>query len=131
MDKIIIETPREKNSEEARKSITQFQKTQEKQRDDIKETLKSSKSTKIPKKSIDKYLFYKEQDGKCIYSGKTIDLNRMLSDSSYTETDHIIPKTISFDDSKSNKVLTLSKENQEKKNKSPYEYLKGNDKNIK
>ena len=39
------------------------------------------------------------------------------------EIDHIIPKSISFDDSRNNKVLVYRSENQKKGNKTPYMYL--------
>ena len=39
------------------------------------------------------------------------------------EIDHIIPKSISFDDSRNNKVLVYRSENQEKGNQTPYMYL--------
>lgn len=73
--------------------------------------------------NILKYRLYQEQDGKCIYSGDTIDLNR-LDETGYLDVDHIVPYSRSLDNSQTNKVLCLSSENRKKGNKTPYEYFK-------
>ena len=52
-----------------------------------------------------KLRLWHEQDGRCLYSGKVIDISELLNDCSKFEIDHVIPKSISFDDSRSNKVL--------------------------
>lgn len=65
---------------------------------------------------------WEEQGGKCVYSGKSIDVRR-LSEPNYTDIDHIIPYSRSFDDSLNNKVLCLADENRQKGNKIPYEYI--------
>jgi CRISPR-associated endonuclease Csn1 len=55
-------------------------------------------------REFEKWQFYQEQQGKCAYSLEPIDLNRLISDSTYTEVDHALPYSRSFDDSKNNKV---------------------------
>ena len=70
-----------------------------------------------------KLRLYKQQNGKCVYSGEPLDLGR-LSD---YQIDHIIPYSRSFNDSFANKVLVLARENQHKKNRTPFEYF-GHDK---
>ena len=69
-----------------------------------------------------KYRLYKEQDCKSMYSCKTIDINRLFEEG-YVQIDHILPYSRSYDDSQSNKVLVLTKENQDKGNRIPYEYF--------
>lgn len=71
-----------------------------------------------------KWRLYREQDAKCAYSLKPIDLNRLF-EAGYTEVDHALPYSRSFDDGMNNKVLVFTKENQEKGNRTPYEYLDG------
>lgn len=73
---------------------------------------------------FEKWRLYREQQGKCAYSVEPIDLNRLL-EAGYVEVDHALPYSRSFDDSKNNKVLVLAKENRDKGNKTPYEYLGG------
>ena len=70
-----------------------------------------------------KYKLYEEQGGKCVYSGKQLDLERVMNDDKYSEVDHIIPYSRSFCDAQYNKVLVLSEENQKKGNGLPKEYL--------
>jgi CRISPR/Cas system Type II protein with McrA/HNH and RuvC-like nuclease domain len=68
-----------------------------------------------------------EQDCKCMYSGKPIDLNRLLRDDNYVEVDHILPKSRTADNSLDNQVLVLTGENQRKGNRTPYEWKAGAD----
>jgi len=75
-------------------------------------------------KDFEKWRLYREQQGKCAYSIEPIDLNRLL-EAGYVEIDHALPYSRSFDDSKNNKVLVLARENRNKGNKTPYEYLDG------
>ena len=74
-----------------------------------------------------KYRLYMEQDGKCIYSGNEIDVNRLF-EPNYVEIDHILPYSRSMNDSYNNKVLVLAEENQMKRNRTPYEYIGDNEK---
>lgn len=81
----------------------------------------------IPAKSreFEKFQLYREQQGKCAYSIEPLDLHRVLHDTGYAEVDHALPYSRSFDNSKNNKVLVLAKENRNKGNATPYEYLDG------
>lgn len=69
-----------------------------------------------------KWKLWKEQDGKSPYSQNSI-VSERLFETGYVEIDHIIPYSISFDDSYKNKVLVFSWENQDKGNRLPYQYL--------
>ncbi|MFZ5466404.1 MAG: type II CRISPR RNA-guided endonuclease Cas9 [Pseudomonadota bacterium] len=71
-----------------------------------------------------KMRLYHEQGGKCAYSLKALDLQR-LDEDGYVEIDHALPYSRSFDDSMNNKVLVLTAENRNKGNRTPYEYLGG------
>jgi CRISPR-associated endonuclease Csn1 len=75
---------------------------------------------------FEKWSLYREQQGKCAYSVEPLDLHRLL-EPGYVEVDHALPKSRSFDESKNNKVLVLAKENRDKGNRTPYEYLGGAD----
>lgn len=70
---------------------------------------------------------YYEQDGKCIYSGKPIDINRLF-EPNYVQVDHILPYSRSMNDSYNNKVLVLTSENQNKRNQTPYEWFGSDEK---
>lgn len=71
-----------------------------------------------------KWRLYREQDAKCAYSLQALDADRLHEDG-YVQIDHILPYSRSFNDGLSNKVLVLTKENQNKGNQTPYEYLGG------
>lgn len=71
-----------------------------------------------------KLKLWEQQDGRCAYSGKAIPAERLFEEN-YAEVDHIVPYSISYDDSYKNKVLVLTKENRNKGNRLPMEYLSG------
>lgn len=74
---------------------------------------------------LSKFRFYREQNGQCPYCCQSLDLDRAIRDYAYSQIDHIIPLSRSFDDSTSNKVLVHIKCNQDKANSIPFEYLGG------
>lgn len=74
---------------------------------------------------LEKWLLYREQQGKCAYCLEGLDLARVMDDPTYVQVDHALPYSRSYDDSKNNKVLVLTRENQNKGNRTPYEYLDG------
>lgn len=71
-----------------------------------------------------KQKLFNEQGGVCAYSLRQMSQERLF-EPGYAEIDHIVPYSISFDDSMSNKVLVLTKENRLKGNRLPLEYLAG------
>lgn len=76
-------------------------------------------------REFERYQLYREQQGKCAYSLEPLDLHRVLHETGYAEVDHSLPYSRSFDDSKNNKVLALTRENRNKGNQTPFEYLDG------
>lgn len=60
----------------------------------------------------ERLLLYFAQAGKCLYTGKPLDINRL---SNY-EVDHIIPRSYTKDDSLDNKALVVREANQRKLN---------------
>lgn len=128
--------PRDKNEDEMKKRISDCQKNNQKELDNIIKRISSEYGIKITdqdfyqhKKLVLKLKLWNEQGGKCLYSGKKIDIHDLLYNPTLFEIDHIIPKSISFDDSRSNKVLVYSTENQKKGNTTPYIYLNSIKKN--
>ena len=75
-----------------------------------------------------KMKLYEQQQGVCPYSQKPLSLPRLF-EPNYAEVDHIIPYSISFDDSYKNKVLVLAGENRNKGNRLPMQYLQGQRRN--
>lgn len=77
-------------------------------------------------KDFEKWLLYNEQGGQCAYSRQPLapsgDCNEIFLEG-HTQIDHALPYSRSYDDSKNNKVLVLTRENQNKGNRTAYEYL--------
>lgn len=127
---IVIEMPRDRNSEEEKKRISDMQKKNEKELAGIIDKINKEYGITINqehfyrhKKLALKLKLWNEQDGKCLYSGKPIEIIDLLNDYSKYEVDHVIPRSISFDDSRTNKVLVYHTENQLKGNATPFMYL--------
>lgn len=92
----------------------------------IKEQLKNEFKLLYPRgQDIIKLKLWYEQDGICPYSRKKIELERLF-EVGYVDIDHIIPYSLSYDDSYNNKVLTLSAENRQKGNRIPLDYIPEN-----
>ncbi|STP11925.1 CRISPR associated protein [Helicobacter mustelae] len=70
---------------------------------------------------------WKQQEEYCLYSGEKITIDH-LKDQRALQIDHAFPLSRSLDDSQSNKVLCLTSSNQEKSNKTPYEWLGSDEK---
>lgn len=129
-DEIVIEMPRDKNDEEERKRIDKENKENAKELDTIIKKIKDDYGIEITEKNYRNHKnlntelkLWNEQQGKCLYSGKSINIEDLLNDHSKFEIDHIIPISISFNDSRNNKVLVYRSENQAKGQRTPYEYL--------
>ena len=69
-----------------------------------------------------KFKLWEEQDGRSIYSRKAIEINRLF-EPGYVDVDHIVPYSISYDDTLKNKVLVFASENREKGKNLPVQYL--------
>lgn len=80
-------------------------------------------------KELLKFRLWQEQNNECIYSGEKIRPEHLMDDLA-TQVDHILPYSRSLDDSFNNKVLCFTKQNQDKGNKTPFEYF-GADKESK
>lgn len=122
IDSIVIEMARENNSEEYKDKIRKRQKYQE----DLNKMAKEIVNKEISESLKIKLKLYKEQDGKTAYENFSIDLNVLINEPKAYEVDHIIPLSISFDNSLNNKVLVTSGENQRKGQKTPYQYMTAN-----
>lgn len=121
-DQINIETGRElKKSAEERKKIQKLQEENRDKNQSIKKQLLEW-GVKDNGTNITKLRLYNEQQGKSIYSGNEIKIEQLFDDG-YVEIDHILPYSRSWNNSQSNKVLVLARENQEKGNQTPFEYI--------
>ncbi|MDR2824396.1 MAG: hypothetical protein LBB41_04260 [Prevotellaceae bacterium] len=82
------------------------------------------KQSKEPtKEEIQKLRLWEEQSCISPYTGKPIPLSKLFSPDRLYDIDHIIPKSRYFDDSMSNKVVCETNVNEEKGNRTAWEYI--------
>ncbi len=124
LDGISIEMAREKNSEDLKDMYKNMQKQQGELESYVKEQFRESDLSRLALTSK-QWLAIKllrQQDGKCIYSHNPINIYDIKENFRRFEIDHIIPLSLSFDDSLNNKVLCYREENQAKGQRTPFEY---------
>lgn len=123
---INIELAREMSkSMDERRKLESDMKENNARNEKIIEQLKNEYNISNPSgMDIVKLKLFNEQNGICLYSLKSFDITRLFEDG-YVDVDHIIPYSISYDDSYNNKVLVFSSENRQKGNKIPMQYLTG------
>lgn len=104
-------------SPQARRQIEQRISARTKEKEATKQKIAEIAPGVDPDRLWRKYELYEQQGGKCAYSLKPLQIERVLTDATYTEIDHIVPRSVCFNDSMANKVLVLTSENREKGNR--------------
>ncbi len=131
IDYLVVEMPRDKNLKEEQDNIETFQKENKKVKNAAFEAfVKSVGSEQRVKEALSKNrklqmkmrLWYQQQEIDP-YNGETIDATDLINNPDKFEIDHIIPQSISFDDSINNKTLCFASMNQVKGQKTPYEFM--------
>ena len=123
IDEVRIELARElKMSREERERISR---SNEKRKDKNKAVAKYIQECGFyPTKTlIRKYLLWEEAEHRCMYCGKEISLSQCMNGDEM-EVEHIIPKSILYDDSFGNKVCACRQCNKEKSNMTALEYIR-------
>ena len=72
-----------------------------------------------------KYRLWKDQDERCAYSGRQINLATLFG--ADIEIDHILPYSLTLDDSYMNKVVCYTEENRDKRNRTPLDAFGSNE----
>ncbi len=128
---IVIEVASELGkSVEARGEETARQRKHEKENDNVKKEIAALLGDKtevsdVTGAMIERYKLFKEQEGKCAYSGKPLgELKDVVrnADRLY-EVDHIVPYSLILDNTLQNKMLVFAKENQRKGQRTPLMYM--------
>lgn len=118
-----VELAREMGKSKAdRDKIDAEQKVNAKRNEELRQQIKKIKGAEPTGQDIVKFKLFQDQNGVCLYSGQNLDITRLF-EAGYVEIDHIIPYSISLDNSYANKVLVLKEENQNKGRRTPYEYF--------
>lgn len=126
-DEIRIELARElKHSRREKSIITKKNRLRDQRRkaarDVVAEALDCAPES-VPAKLLRKYELWVEQGEQDLYTGSHISFERMVTDTAYCQIDHILPLSRTCDDSQDNKALVLSKSNQDKAERSPFEWF--------
>ena len=129
---IKVETARDlaKNFKD-RKAIENENKENQARNQSIIQTLNENGIVTPTGQQIIKVKLYREQNGVCLYSGKSIDFETMLRDDNAYQVDHIVPFSRSNNDGITNKALVLTEENQKKADRTPFEYFGADEKRWK
>lgn len=121
-ESIVIELARESNSNDKKNFIKKLQKENRALNEKVRDKLEE-KDLDGSRGHFEKLRLWHKQDGRCMYSTEPIKLEDLLDHPEFYEVDHIIPRSVSFDDSQNNKVLVKLEENQIKGNKTPFQYM--------
>jgi len=121
---IIIELARELNDKNKRLAIERWQRERENENKKFREKLEElakDTNSKVTDADIIKYRLCQEQNGKCFYTNKTINCEKLLGSNPQFDIEHTFPRSKSFDNSLANKTLADKAFNQIKGNRIPQE----------
>lgn len=130
-DRIQVELGRElKNGKKGRQEQTRRIYENTAKNDEARKLL-TEFGLKHDRENIQKVLLYKEMQEKgittvCPYTNKSINIHDVLGRENKIQIEHIIPKSVSLDDSFANKTLCDSKFNGLKGNMTPYQFYQKN-----
>lgn len=123
-DEIRVELARElKQNREERESATKAMARNQKQNEEIAERIQKEYGLTPTRSRIQKYKMWEESEHICIYCGKTVSAKEFLLGFG-VEVEHIIPRSVIFDDSFANKVCSCRECNKEKNNRTAFDYMK-------
>ena len=123
VDEVRVELARElKMSREERERMTRQNGERKKANDKVAEKIRESGL--FPTKSrIRKYMLWEEAGRQCLYCGQILTLSQCLNGDDM-EVEHIIPKSVLYDDSYGNKTCACRRCNKEKGNRTALEYIR-------
>ena len=123
VDEVRVELARElKMSREERERMAEGNRRREKENKAIAE--KIHECGLFPTKSrIRKYMLWEEAGEQCLYCGQILTLSQCLNGDDM-EVEHIIPKSVLYDDSYGNKTCACRRCNKEKGNRTALEYIR-------
>ena len=123
-DEIRVELARElKQNKEEREQATKAISKNQTENEKIAKRIQEEFGLTPTRSRIQKYKMWEETGHICIYCGKTVNVKEFLLGFG-VEVEHIIPRSVLFDDSFANKVCSCSKCNKEKNNRTAYDYMK-------
>ena len=123
VDEVRVELARElKMSREERERMTIQNDKRKEANDEVAEKIQKS-GLYSTKSRIRKYMLWEEAGRQCLYCGQSIDEKQCLNGDDM-EVEHIIPKSVLYDDSYGNKTCACRRCNKEKGNRTALEYIR-------
>ena len=129
IDEIRVELARElKQSKDERNTTFNNIAKRERENKGFAERIKNEYGLIPNRNKIEKFRLCEESDYKCFYCGQTVNAKEFLLGSD-VEVEHVIPKSLLFDDSFANKVCACRKCNAKKGNKTAFDFMKSQSEN--
>ena len=123
IDEVRVELARElKMSREERERMTIQNDKRKKANDKVAERIRQC-GLYPTKPRIQKYMLWEEAGKVCLYCGRSIEEEQCLNGDDM-EVEHIIPKSVLYDDSYGNKTCACRRCNKEKGNRTALEYIR-------
>ena len=123
IDEVRVELARElKMSREERERMTRQNGERKKANDKVAERIRQC-GLYPTKPHIQKYMLWEEAGRQCLYCGRSIEEEQCLNGDDM-EVEHIIPKSVLYDDSYGNKTCACHECNQTKGNRTALEYIR-------
>ena len=123
IDEVRVELARElKMSREERERMARNNKDREERNKEVAAKIREC-GLYPTKPRIQKYMLWEEAGRQCLYCGRSIDEKQCLN-GDYMEVEHIIPKSVLYDDSYGNKTCACRRCNKEKGNRTALEYIR-------
>jgi CRISPR-associated endonuclease Csn1 len=123
-DEIRVELARElKQSKDERNETTKKINKAERENKIIAERIEREYRLTPTRSRIQKYKMWEEAEHTCFYCGQPVGAAEFLNGYD-VEVEHVIPRSLFFDDGFSNKVCACRKCNKEKNNRTAYDYMR-------
>lgn len=124
-DRIHIELARDAKATGAQRSeMSKKMRQRQREREDAAQVV-VERGHEPTRSAVNRYLLWTEQGGVCPYSGTEITLSQLFGGE--VDIDHILPRSRTLDDSMMNKVVCMRADNDDKSNRTPYEWLAESD----
>ena len=123
VDEVRVELARElKMSREERERMARNNKDREERNKEVAARIRQC-GLYPTKPRIQKYMLWEEAGRQCLYCGRSIEEEQCLREGGM-EVEHIIPKSVLYDDSYGNKTCACRRCNKEKGNRTALEYIR-------
>jgi len=122
-DEVRVELARDlKNNAKKRAKMHQNNTNLRKLNADIVNSLKKDQEFKrVSGRDLLRYRLWEETNRICLYSGRQISFAQLYNGE--TEIEHILPKSRSFNDAMSNKIISFVKENKDKNQETAFDFM--------